>query len=288
MTKEPTTSREYWQMVQRLALKTAWEKSDVRTFTIALIVFLLIIGLSGLVMLLGGVSYQFFADNGISSAIPQLIQIIISVICLAYFYYRKLFSIPPKFYFEQQADKIKLQSEIDKLREEIKPKLQIYFNESSVQTDSSPEGIITFYRVYVRNIGQVESVENLTVRITGENIKHLLPFTPTDMRATNSEGRPENYLNANTEIPIEVIYVTEYNNQPPEQRYKIEFGFANGMLNQRPEVQKIQLKPPFEFEIEASGKNTPAVSKTFTFYKNHVTPRNLYGFGEKLIDQAIT
>jgi hypothetical protein len=273
---EQKTISQYRNMLRHRAFPKAWEKFGAYPTLIGIIVAIIVS-----VPFTSPVSFADILQNG--AVMAALILLLVFIVLLLWSISRE----PVIIYNEQQNSKNQLQNEIIRLKEEAEPKLQIYFDESSIQIDSSPTGKITFHRVCVRNISSVRSVDKLNIKLTGEKIRQLLPFTPIEMRQTNTRGMQEKHLNPNSEMLVDVIYVTEFNNTKPEERYKFGFGFEIGVLNGRKEVKEIK-SPPSELIIEASGMNTPVVTKTFTFNKKRLSKKNPYGFGEKIDDQPKT
>ncbi len=232
----------------------------------------------GVFMAVGLMSLQDAKGNVISTGSGGLAVLLLSIILALILGFFLSFKTPQELYLEQAKT-------IDGLKEQVKPKLQIEFSEEAIQTDISDNGRITFYRVLIKNTGN-EGITDLRVKITGENLRQILPFVPAKLIATNeASGKP--HLNANDEILIEVIYVIELKNAPIDSHYIFKFGFEEGLLNSRPEMLKLELSGLI-FDVEATGMNTAKVTKTFTFDDTKRNAKNIDGFGETNSDRETT
>lgn len=236
----------YWRMVAERALQSAWKDAGMKTKTITVLALIVIAALSGLGAYFGRFSYPFFATQ-FTAAVAGIITFWVSLIVLAVLFFVALIRIPPVIDQEKKEEIDRSRQTITKLQEVIRPKLEIYYDDSIDTSHQHWGGNLYDFRVIVKNVGGVQ-LKDITVKLK-ETKPATLPFLPVELSVTHNDP---NSLN-----PSDFCFVNVLETHP-----------ENSQLFFCAKETKLQYLYPlqdYEILITASGHDSPVIERWFRF-----------------------
>ena len=180
------------------------------------------------------------------------------IICLLLFLWKSLRVVPERIYNEQQDIINSKQKTIESLEEQQKPKLQIDFDKDNpkyLYIDDEGDGKsyvseITAYRIFIRNTSQMQTTNNVEVRIISieDCPEWLKRKTPIILNCNKQESF---HIHPGKDQPVNVVQYL-YDSRPDEK----QFAFCSNKRFQIPDGN-------FKIKIEVSAENISCKSKDF-------------------------